>query len=230
MCARFSLTASASEIARLLDVDPGEVESRLNIAPTDMVIGAVERDGERQIREFKWGLIPSWAKDTKIGQKMINARSETLAEKSAFKNAFERRRCIIPASSFYEWKHIELEEEAVAARSGAPSLFEEFEVSKPKGRKKIVKQPYAISLKSGEPFGLAGLWEMWSNDKGEKIRSCTVVTTSPNEAVAELHNRMPVMLKPEQFNLWLDLENRDVHDLFAPIPSDQITIARTTLC
>ena len=199
MCARFSLTASPAEIARLLDVDPGEVAERIQISPTDQVIAAVVKEGERQIREFKWGLIPSWAKDPKIGQKMINARSETLTEKPAFRKAFEKRRCVIPASAFYEWKQIEVEA-SPAKPDSAPSLFEEFDIRRPAKKPKILKQPYAIGLKSGEPFALAGLWEVWSDEDGNRIRSCTVVTTSPNSMVAELHDRMPVMLQRDQLH------------------------------
>ncbi len=223
MCARFSLTASPAEIARLLDVDPGEVAERIQISPTDQVIAAVDKEGERQIREFKWGLIPGWAKDPKIGQKMINARSETLTEKPAFRKAFEKRRCVIPASAFYEWKHIELPEEPTKPDS-APSLFEEFDIRRPAKKPKTLKQPYAIGLKSGDPFALAGLWEVWSDEDGNRIRSCTVVTTSPNSMVAELHDRMPVMLQRDQLHLWLDTKNEEVEELFAPIPSSEIVV------
>lgn len=229
MCARFSLTASPAEVARLLDVAPEQIEARLNIAPTDTVIGAIERDGERLIREFRWGLIPSWAKDIKVGQRMINARAETLHEKAAFKNAYERRRCVIPASSFYEWKHIPVEEPVTAARGGAPNLFGEFEIERPAKKPKVLKQPYAIGLKSGEVFGLAGLWEMWSDDAGNRIRSCTVITTEPNEMVAELHDRMPVMLRHDEIAQWLSSQAEDLDSLLHPIEASALAMQPVTL-
>ena len=138
--------------------------ARFNIAPTQAVI-LVGDDGKRYMKEMLWGLIPSWAKDPGIGNRMINARVETLAEKPAFRAALKKRRCIIPADGFYEWQKL--------------------------GK---VKQPVRIVLKSREPFGFAGLWEHWMSPEGEEILSCTIVTTEANELLNAVHERMPVIL------------------------------------
>jgi putative SOS response-associated peptidase YedK len=227
MCARFSLYATPAQIAKLLDIEVPEILPRYNIAPTQMLLGAIEKNGERQLREFRWGLIPSWAKDISVGNRMINARVETLLEKSAFKTAFQRRRCIIPANGFFEWKHDTVEEEVVAkAREGAPSLFEEFDVPKRSSKKKTIKQPYFLALKSGEPFGFAGLYEYWRDPAGEMVRSCTILTTEPNELVAPLHDRMPVIVKKADLEAWLDCEHHDpssLGDILDPLPSVEMT-------
>jgi putative SOS response-associated peptidase YedK len=170
-------------------------EARYNIAPTQDVLVIREVDGARDAAMMRWGLIPSWSKDPGGGPPMINARSETLAEKPTFRTAFRRRRCIIPADGFYEWKK-------------SPEG--------PKGK----KQPYWIHRPDGGLFGFAGLWESWSpsgggaarkhsSDSSAKrsgIESCTVVTTSANRTLAELHDRMPVILAPNDYALWLDPE------------------------
>lgn len=224
MCARFSLYATPAQIAELLEIDVPELTPGYNIAPTDTVLGAIERDGERQLREFRWGLIPSWAKDIKVGTKMINARSETIAGKSAFRNAFLRRRCVIPASGFFEWRHDLVEETIPAKNDATPTLFEEHGIARPKTKQKTVKQPFFIGLKSGEPFGFAGLYEYWRSPDGEKVRSCTILTTHPNELVAPLHDRMPVILRKSDLEAWLDCEHSDhVERLLEPLPADQMT-------
>ena len=220
MCARFSLFATPAQIAELLDLAIPEVEPQYNIAPTETILGAIERDGIRQIRQFRWGLIPSWAKDASAGNRMINARSETVLEKAAFRSAFQRRRCVIPASGFFEWK----EEKVEAAATSPPSLFDEVEIPRrTKGKLRTLKQPYFIDLKSHELFAFAGLYEYWRDPASELIRSCTILTTRPNEVVEPLHNRMPVMLRKPEFEAWLDCENPNLEipeSLLAPLPAE----------
>jgi putative SOS response-associated peptidase YedK len=147
---------------------------RYNVAPTQTVV-TVTSDGARQIEQMRWGLIPKWAKDASIGAKMINARAETLSEKPAFREAFKRRRCLIPADGFYEWQTL--------------------------GKR---KQAWHVKLQSGEPFAFAGLWEQWTAPEGEPVRTCTIVTTTPNELMSQFHHRMPVILHPADEATWLD--------------------------
>ena len=147
-----------------------------NVAPTQMIPVIVRQEGENVLRTFRWGLVPFWAKDPSIGNRMINARSETVDSKPSFKNAFKKRRCLIPADGFYEWK-------------GS------------KGN----KQPVFITLPDGEPFGFAGLWEVW-DDKGkaeEPLYTCTIITTDASDSIKDIHHRMPVILKPEAFKDWI---------------------------
>jgi putative SOS response-associated peptidase YedK len=171
-------SGDAAEVGDAGTPPPEDLVPRYNIAPTQAVI-TVTDEGERRLEQMRWGLIPSWAKDAKIGSSLINARAETLAEKPAFRSAFKRRRCLIPADSFYEW----------AAGSG--------------GR----KQPMRVALASGEPFAFAGLWEEWTPRDGPDtpIRTCAIVTCAPNELMARFHHRMPVILQgPEAEAAWLD--------------------------
>jgi putative SOS response-associated peptidase YedK len=168
---------------------------RYNIAPTQPIL-AVATDNPDKYDHFFWGLIPSWAKDPTIGHKMINARGETLAEKNAFKNAYKRRRCLIPADGFYEWK------------------------LNPDGK---TKQPMYIRRKDAKPFALAGLWEYWADDQGNEIRSATIITTRPNKLMATMHDRMPVMLAETDFDRWLkkgDTPPQELDDLIAPYPDE----------
>lgn len=222
MCARFSLFATPAQIAQLLDLEVPEVLPRYNIAPTQMLIGAVERDGERQLREFRWGLIPSWAKDASVGNRMINARAETLQEKPAFRNALERRRCVIPASGFFEWKHESVAEDVPEPKG--TSLFDDFNIPKRKTKSRTLKLPFFLSLASGEPFAFAGLYDTWRDPAGNLVRSCTIVTTRPNELVAPLHDRMPVMLKKDQLERWLDCRNpsEGIQELLGPLRSSEM--------
>ena len=177
MCGRFVLRASPQNLQMLFDLDEAPpVAPRFNIAPSQPVL-TVRTDphgGRREATFLNWGLIPFWAKDPKIGYRMINARSETAAEKPSFRAAFKYRRCIVPADGFYEWKK---------AESG--------------------KQPYLIGLEAGEPFGIAGLWEHWEQD-GSAIESCTLLTTSANAFMEPLHHRMPVILERRDYDEWLD--------------------------
>ncbi|MCH9002319.1 MAG: SOS response-associated peptidase [Planctomycetes bacterium] len=183
MCGRFTLISPGEVLAEFFElVDTPDIEPRYNIAPTQAV-GVVRRD--RDIRRFDlmhWGLIPSWAKDPTIGNRMINARSETAATKPSFRSAVKYRRCLLPTDGFYEWK-------AIA------------------GQKR--KQPYYIRMVDGRPFAFAGLWEHWEGPDGAAIDSCTILTTEPNEMMADIHNRMPVILDQVDFNDWLDLSQQD---------------------
>jgi len=176
MCGRFTLHTDPRILAKLFGLDETPyLEPRYNIAPTQPV--AIVRLGQRGDREWThvhWGLIPSWSKDPSIGARMINARSETVAEKPSFRAAFRRRRCLVPADGFYEWQ-----------KAG-------------KG-----KQPFYITLRDGDPFAIAGLWEYWEGADGSALESCTLLTTEPNEKLAEIHNRMPVILHAEDYDEWL---------------------------
>ncbi len=178
MCGRFALYATPEKLAEHFGLaePPAQLAPRYNIAPTQPV-GIVRFDPQHQRREWAlvlWGLIPSWSKEPAMAARMINARAETVAEKPSFRTAFRRRRCIIPASGFYEWMK----------RNGG-------------------KQPYYITSRDGTPLGFAGLWERWIGPEGEEIESCTILTTDANEEVARLHNRMPVILAPEDYATWL---------------------------
>ncbi len=197
MCGRLTQVTSPEELARIFDTDRGidtvrDVLSapRYNVAPSLQLAALRADDGGRTWAPFKWGLVPSWSKDPSIGSRMINARSETASEKPAFRSAFRSRRCLIPADGFYEWKKT--------------------------GSKK--KTPYYIHPEDGRPFALAGLWEHWSaKDGSAHIDSCTILTTSPNDIVGPLHNRMPVIIAPDAFEVWLHSDDiEDVKPLLAP--------------
>jgi putative SOS response-associated peptidase YedK len=153
---------------------------------------------------MRWGLVPTWSKDPKAGPPIINARAETLATKPAFRSAFKRRRCLIPADGFYEWQKI----------AGAK-----------------VKQPFYIRLAKDRPFAFAGLWEKWHNDEGSLLESCTIVTTEPNDVMRPLHDRMPVILPDEEYARWLDPKNEDVdelQELLRPYPAEEIAACPIT--
>lgn len=170
---------------------------RYNIAPTQP-IPVIPNDGTKTVQLFHWGLVPHWAKDTSIGNKLINARAETLAEKPSFKRAFAKRRCLILLDGFYEWR-------------------------KDAGAK--TKTPIHIKLKTGKPFALAGIWETWRDAEGKELKSCTIVTTEPNELIGAFHHRMPVILKPEAYEAWLNPESVDpetLKHLFVPYPSEEM--------
>jgi putative SOS response-associated peptidase YedK len=183
MCGRFTLSKSPTAIEKEFSVEISpQIEPQYNIYPTQMVgtiLHNIEKN-ERQFRKLRWGLIPSWAKDINIGSKMINARAESVAEKPSFRAAFKRRRCLIIVDGFYEWQM--------------------------QGNK---KQPYYIRMEDGRPFAFAGLWEHWESPGGEKIYSCTIVTTEPNELMKSIHERMPVIIAPEDYHIWLDTQGQD---------------------
>jgi putative SOS response-associated peptidase YedK len=188
MCGRFSLLTYAEALAERFSVEEtiDRPEPTYNIAPMQMVTTVVQRD-TRQLVKMKWGLVPFWADDYKIGNRMINARAETVASKPAFRVAFKKRRCLIIADGFYEWRKV--------------------------GK---VKKPMHIRLKSREPFAFAGLYEYWDKTKSGKIlQSCTIITTTPNDLMKSIHHRMPVILRPEFEERWLDPEYQDVSNLMS---------------
>jgi len=176
MCGRFTLTTNLGAIAKRFGIARSmeELGPRYNIAPTQTVI-VVNDDGSRHLTQMQWGLIPSWAKDPAIGNRMINARAETVATKPAFRVALRKRRWLIPADGFYEWQ--------------------------PVGRR---KQPVYIRLKTQEPFAFAGLWEIWISPDGEEVQSCTIITTEANELLKPIHDRMPAILTKAAEAAWLD--------------------------
>lgn len=194
MCGRFTQRKDKAQIAEHYGVteDFFEVTPRYNIAPTQLV-AAINQ--QRQLVGLRWGLIPSWAKDLAIGNKLINARAETLLEKPSFRTALAKRRCLIPADGYYEWK-----------KEGSG------------------KQPYLFHRRDDGLFSLAGLWETWQAPTGERIQSCTIITTEPNELAATVHNRMPAILKPSDEALWLDPDARvpDLVQLLGPYPDDEL--------
>ncbi len=199
MCGRFTLTVDTSQLQESfpwLQVD-GQVVPRFNIAPSQPV-AVVPNNKENKLDFFVWGLIPSWAKDPEIGNRLINARAETLAEKASFRTALRRRRCLVLASGFYEWRQ-------------------------DPGRKS--KTPMYVTLKSGKPFAFAGLWDAWHSPDGSTILSCTIVTTAPNQLMAPIHNRMPVILPEATYPLWLDPQEHapdELQGLLTPYPEAEM--------
>ncbi len=181
MCGRYSLIADIGELQERFDFDGSELTHvpRYNIAPTQMAL-SVTSGGRRRGSYMRWGLIPSWAKSTSVGSRMINARAETLAERSGFRTALQRRRCLVLADGFYEWQG-----------------------------KGSSRRPMRIVMASGEPFAFAGLWDAWRDPKGEVVRSCAIITTSANELLSPIHDRMPVILPRELESLWLDHDIQD---------------------
>ena len=197
MCGRYSLTSNMDDLQARFDFEARDLvyRPRYNVAPTQTVLSVVNDQGNRA--EFmRWGLIPFWAKDPKIGARMINARAETVGQKPAFRNALRKRRCLILADGFYEWQ-------------------------KQAGK----KVPMYIAAKSREPFAMAGLFETWKSPSGENVRSCTIITTLPNSLMESIHNRMPVTLAQDAEATWLDPEIDDAADvmpLLMPCPADQL--------
>ena len=199
MCGRLTLISSVSDLQLKFGfaMEPADVRPRYNVAPTQQVLTVVN-DGERRGELMRWGLVPSWAKDVKIGNRMINAVSETAATKPAFRSAFRRRRCLVLADGFFEWRK--------------------------EGKQRI---PLYFSQKSGEPMAFAGLWENWKSPDDEWIRSCTILTTAANSFIEPVHNRMPVILSAETVPLWLDplTETPDnLQPLLLPAPSEVLDV------
>lgn len=200
MCGRFTLTQSAEEITEFFGLSEVlELTLRYNIAPSQLIAAIVQDKGsqENKLKWMRWGLIPSWAKDTKIGYKLINARAETLTEKPSFRNAFKHRRCLIIADGFYEWQ-----------------------------KREKHKQPYYIQLRNKQPFAFAGLWETWQPEDGEAIISCTIITTEANALMQPIHDRMPVILSPDVYEQWLDPtvnQSEDLQETLKPYESEMIT-------
>jgi putative SOS response-associated peptidase YedK len=189
MCGRFTLTATVDQLVDRFDVEffleQEEYLPSYNVAPSQSVLAVINNGSHKRMGFLRWGLIPPWAKDMSIGYKMINARAETLSEKPSFRNAYKNKRCLIVADSFYEWKRIDSK----------------------------TKTPMRIKLKSDELFAMAGLWESWKAPEGKTIYSCSVITTQPNELVQDIHDRMPVILKPEDEKNWLDPSISDTSKL-----------------
>ena len=201
MCGRFTLRTPASDVAKqfgLLEVPP--FEPRFNVAPSQPVAAVRQTPGEsaprRQWAWLRWGLVPSWAKDPGVGNRLINARAETAAEKPAFRAALRRRRCLVAADGFYEWQHT--------------------------GQR---KQPFYFHLRDQRPFGFAGLWETWQGPEASPIETCTVLTTEANELVRPIHDRMPVIVAPADYDLWLDPaveEPAELSRLWGPYPAGEM--------
>jgi putative SOS response-associated peptidase YedK len=197
MCGRFALFAALDDILDRFEVR-GEIAwpPRYNIAPTQPALVVVNDEGNRRLATFGWGLIPSWAKDGKIGSKLINARAETLFEKPSFRSAAKSRRCLVLANGFYEWRKTE-----------------------------TGKVPMFIRLRPKQIFGFAGLWESWRSPVGETVKTCAIVTTEPNELMATIHNRMPVIVPRELEALWLAPETRGPEELgpvLQPYPAGEM--------
>lgn len=202
MCGRYSITQPVEAIQRVFCVsERPNLPPRYNVAPTQDV-PAVRRgeDGERHLALLRWGLIPFWADDASIGSRMINARAESAAQKNAFRTAFRRRRCLIVADGFYEWQK-------PATKGGR-------------------KQPYRVTLTDGGLFAFAGLWESWREPaSGETVESCAILTTDANEDLAQIHERMPVILDPAGYDTWLDPDTdpADAQALLSPYPAERLT-------
>ncbi len=200
MCGRFTLFDTAASLAEAFEVaEVPSLSPRYNIAPSQAVaaVRIPPSGGAREVVLLRWGLIPSWAKDPSLGDRMINARAETAAGKPAFRSAIRRRRCLVPASGFYEWKRTN-------------------------GR----KQPYYIRRPDGKPFAFAGLWETWEGPGQAAVESCTILTTSANELLLPIHDRMPVIVSPADYDLWLCPQVRDPEELarlFRPCPPEEVT-------
>ncbi|OCA84327.1 hypothetical protein A8F94_16595 [Bacillus sp. FJAT-27225] len=196
MCGRFSLITDVYALMQQYDFEfAGELAPRYNIAPGTDILAIVNRNGKRVGMEFRWGLIPFWANDEKIGYKMINARSESVHEKPSFKHPLKTRRCLIPADGYFEWK-----------------------------REGKIKQPYRFVSSDDTPFAFAGLFDRWDKD-GKTIFSCTIITTAANEKTGAIHDRMPAILEPEQQEIWLDPSVNDpleLTSLLAPYPSEKV--------
>ncbi len=196
MCGRFTLNLDLHELREAFPdyAVPEDFIPRYNIAPTQPV-AVIPNDGRSSARFFRWGLIPPWASDPKIGNRLINARAESVAEKPAFRAAYKRRRCLILADGFYEWQTV----------AGGKS-----------------KTPMYIRLKSGGPFAFAGLWETWRSPNGQSIPSCAIITTEPNSLLKSIHNRMPVILEANDYDQWLDSEEQNperLGKLLRPYPA-----------
>lgn len=203
MCGRYSLTTPVDGLRALFGFkELPNLPPRYNIAPAQAVLAVLRGDGLRDQDAHeggpraaiqRWGLVPSWAKDTGIASKMINARAETVREKPAFKKAFQRRRCLLPADGFYEWRTM-----------------------------KGGKQPFRIRFADGGPFAFAGLWERWQGADGSELESCAIVTTEATPAIAELHHRMPVILDPTVFDTWLGGGQGQAAALLTPYAGDRV--------
>ncbi len=187
MCGRFTQERPASELAEIFGAEPlvDDPGGHYNVAPTDQATVVVERDDRRALTAYRWGLIPHWASDAKVGSRMFNARAETIATSPAFRDAFVRKRCLVPVDSFYEWK-----------REGG------------------IRQPYRVVRTDGRPLALAGLWAGWRDRTIDEVRrTFTIITTTPNRTLDDLHDRMPVVIDEDAWDRWLDPAPADPAEL-----------------
>ncbi len=201
MCGRFTQQRPTAELAEMFDAEPlvEASEPRFNVAPSQGIVAIVRPPEDRRLlTTLRWGLIPSWAEDPKVGYKMINARAESVFTSPAFRTSIRKKRCLIPADSFYEWRR----------QAEGP------------------KQPYLIHRPDGQPLALAGIWSTWKEpESGEWLRSCAIVTTTPNELMASIHDRMPVILPESAWDRWLDPELDDIaelRELLVPFVADEL--------
>lgn len=198
MCGRYTNTANLDAMQMRFDFDTDETDfvPRYNLAPTQYApVLILDQNGHRRLEMMRWGLIPHWAKDASIGNRMINARSETIQEKPVFRSSFKKYRCLVPADGFYEWQ-----------KTGK------------------TKQPLRIMLKSRQLFAMAGLWAKWQGPDGKEIRSFTILTTTPNALLKQIHDRMPVILPPDLEEAWLKSEDIDqLQGLLVPYPAQELT-------
>ena len=202
MCGRFTQKSSPNQLGLGITnvVEKADVTSHYNAAPGQehWVIRQNPKTGERTLDRLWWGLIPHWCKDEEGGRKPINAKAETVAQLPSFRDAYRHRRCLVPIDNFFEWK---------AIKTGMP------------------KQPYAIGMKSGEPFALAGIWENWKRPGSEEwVRTFAIITTNSNELVSAIHDRMPVIIAPEDYTRWLSTLDPDPRDLLVPYPAELMTM------
>jgi len=202
MCGRYRLSRRKQLVEEYFGVDSedGDWDPRYNIAPSQPVV-TIRQDSREPVRTLstmRWGLTPSWANDPSVGYKAINARAETVATTASFREPFKSQRCLIPADGFYEWK-----------------------------REGKTKQPYCFEVGEGELFAFAGLWDRWTNPQGEAIESCTIWTTTPNSLVAHIHDRMPVILRPDNYDLWLDPAFRNMASVSEMLKPFEATMMRS---
>ena len=200
MCGRFALYTSFQSIKEYADIlaELEELEANYNVAPGQKIPIILRKNDGNYLELLKWGLIPFWAKDPQIGYKMINTRAETINEKPSFKYAFQKRRCLVPANGFYEWR-------------------------------KKDKQPFYIHLKERKLFTFAGIWENWKSPEGEFIQTCSIITTSANDTLENIHNRMPVILPRNSEMDWLSNEDQNVlKNLLRPYPADEISFFKVS--
>ena len=199
MCGRFTQERPASELAEIFGAEPlvDDPGGHYNVAPTDEALVVVQRDERRAITAYRWGLIPHWATEAKVGSRLFNARAETLASSPAFARAFQRRRCLVPVESFYEWK-----------------------------REGTIRQPYRVVRADGRPLVLAGLWAGWHDPRTDAVRrTFTIVTTTPNRELSDLHDRMPVIIPDDAWARWLDPLPGDRSELIGLLgPNDDVAL------
>ena len=199
MCGRFTQQRPASELAEIFGAEPlsDDPGGHYNLAPTDEALVVVQREDRRALTAYRWGLIPHWAKEAKVGSRMFNARAETITTSPAFRDAFTRKRCLVPVDSFYEWK-----------------------------REGTLRQPYRVVRRDGRPLALAGLWAGWRDPATETVRrTFTIITTTPNEALADLHDRMPVVVAEDAWGRWLDPAPADPAELLGLlVPNEAVDL------